>query len=67
LTTENGTAGIIRIEITAGQPRSRSRASSESIRECLTSRLSCQPAARTSTSAMTALTVLASTASGTPR
>ena len=66
MSTENGTAGIIRIDMTAGQPRCRSRASSESTRGWRTSRLSCQPAARTSSSAMTALAVLATTAMATP-
>ena len=62
MSTENGTAGISRIDSTVGQPRWRSRASSVLTRGCVTSRSSCQPAARTSNSAATALIVLATTA-----
>ena len=54
------------MDITAGQPRSRRRASSDSTRGWRTSLLSCQPAARTRSSAITALTVAAATASGMP-
>ena len=62
--TEKGTAGIIRMDMPAGQPDGRSRACSESTRGWRTSQPSCQPTARTNSSAMTALPVLATTASG---
>src|ERR1700722_1047873 len=52
--------------MTATQPRSRRRVSSVSTAWWRTNPLSCQPAARTNTSAITALAVLAATASVTP-
>lgn len=66
MSAENGTAGINRSDTIASQPRRRSRSSTVSIDRWRTRRFNRHPAARTSSRAIIALAVLATTAMATP-